>query len=195
MQPTLRNLLISTHLLAILFALVSAQAQAGGAMIMKTGKVQLWDNSQYLDGTQRVFDDNSWRTFSLAWEHRGRHGMGMGVEYITYRHTYTPSAAGDGQAKTQIVLFSARKYFDASGIVHPFVGLGMGLGHTSVTGGASVGPDVNLEVQADTGIEFRFDNVGFYMELKGLYNDSSGPSGNNYDPSATGVFGGMSFIF
>jgi hypothetical protein len=194
MKNTQRQLL-SAGLIGAMLSLVSVPALAGGAMIMKTGKVRLWDDSQYLDGLQRDFDTSSWRTFSLAWEHRGRHGMGMGIEYITYRHGYTPAVSGDGQAKTQILLFSARKYFDASSIVHPFVGLGMGLGHTSVTGGASIGPDVNFEVQADTGIEFRFDNVGFYMELKGLYNDSSGPSGNNYDPSATGVFGGMSFIF
>lgn len=194
MQPTQRRLL-STGLIAGMLTLASAPALAGGAMIMKTGKVQLWDDSQYLDTRTRNFDDSSWRTFALAWEHRGRRGMGLGVEYITYRHSYLPSTSGDGQAKTQIVLFSARKYFDASSIVHPFVGLGMGLGHTSVTGGASIGPDVNFEIQANTGIELRFDNVGFYVELKGLYNDTSGPSGNRYDPSATGVFGGMSFIF
>ncbi len=194
MKSTQHTLLL-TGLIAGVFALTSSPALAGGAMIMKTGKVQLWDDSQNLGDQPLTFDDSSWRTFALAWEHRGRRGMGLGVEYITYRHSYLPSTSGDGQAKTQIVLFSARKYFDASSIVHPFVGLGMGLGHTSVTGGARIGPDVNFEVQANTGIEFRFDNVGFYMELKGLYNDSSGPSGNNYDPSGTGVFGGMSFIF
>ena len=194
-MKSIQRHLLSTSLIAGLLALASTPALAGSALIMKIGKAQLWDNTQFLDGAQRTFDDSSWRTFALAWEHRARHGMGLGVEYITYRHSYTPASSGDGQAKTQIILFSARKYFDASSILHPFVGVGMGLGHTSVTGGASIGPDVNFEVQANTGIELRFDNVGFYVELKGLYNDSSGPSGNRYDPSATGVFGGMSFIF
>lgn len=181
--------------LLVILSLGTAPAMAGGAMIMKTGNVQLWDDTQLLGGQQRTFDSSSWRTFALAWEHRNKLGMGLGIEYITYRHDYTPSTAGDGQAKTQILLFSARKYFTASDIVHPFVGMGMGIGHTSITGGPNLSPDVNFEVQANTGIEFRFDNVGFYMEVKGLYNNSDGPSNNRYDPSATGVFGGMSFIF
>ena len=44
------------------------------------------------------------------------------------------------------------------------------------------------------GRAIQFGN-GFYIELKGLYNDSSGQSGNRYDPSGTALFGGMSFIF
>lgn len=194
MKYTQRRIL-STGLIAGMLTLASAPALAGGALIMKTGKVQLWDESQSLDGQTRTFDSDSGRTFALAWEHRNRRGMGMGVEYITYRHDYTPSSTTFGQAKTQILLFSARKYFNASEIVHPFFGVGMGLGHTSVTGGADLNPDINFEVQANTGVELRFDNIGFYVELKGLYNDSDGPSGNRYDPSGTAVFGGMSFIF
>jgi hypothetical protein len=186
--------LLSTGLIAGLLTLASAPALAGGAMIMKTGRVQLWDDSQNLDGQTRTFDSDSGRTFALAWEHRNRRGMGLGVEYITYRHDYTPSSVSNGQAKTQILLFSARKYFNASEVVHPFFGVGMGLGHTSITG-SSIDPDVNFEVQANTGVEMRFDTIGFYIELKGLYNDTSGPSGNRYDPSGTAVFGGMSFIF
>ncbi len=183
-----------TGLITGLLALASAPALAGGALIMKTGNVQLWDESQRLDNTDLVFDSDSGRTFALAWEHRNRRGIGMGMEYITYRHDYTPSTVSDGRAKTQILLFSARKYFDASEIVHPFFGMGIGLGHTSITG-SNIDPDVNIEIQANTGVELRFDSIGFYVELKGLYNDSDGPSGNRYDPSGTALFGGMSFIF
>ena len=194
-MKSIQRHLLSTGLIAGLFALASAPVLAGGALIMKSGKVELWDSTQLLDTQTRTFEDTSSRTFAFAWERRSDRGMGLGMEYITYRHTYTPPNTNTGEAKTQILLFSARKYFDASTIVHPFVGMGMGLGHTSVTGGADIGPDVNFEIQANTGIELRFDNIGFFMELKGLYNDSSGPSGNSYDPSGTGLFGGMSFIF
>ena len=180
-------------ILPALLLLASASAQADGALIIKTGNVKLWDETQNLGGADRTFDSNSWRTFALAWEHRNRRGMGLGVEYVTYRHDYTPPSTG--QTKTQVLMFSAKKYFNPSALVHPFFGIGIGLGHTSVTGGANVGPDLNLELQAAAGVELRFDNVGIYMEAKGLYNDSDGPTGNRYDPSATAVFGGMSFIF
>ena len=182
-------------LLLGVFGLGSASAMAGGAIIMKLGQVELWDDTQFLGTQARVFDDNSRRTFGLAWEHRNRRGVGLGVEYLTYRHDYSPSTANLGEAKTQMVLFSARKYFIDSGVFHPFVGMGVGIGHTSVTSGPNLSPDVNFQLQANTGIELRFDNIGFLVEVKGLYNDSDGPSNNRYDPSGTGIFGGMSFIF
>lgn len=177
-------------------SLGSASAMAGSAIIMKLGQVELWDDSQFLGTQERTFDDRSRRTFGFAWEHRNRRNIGFGMEYLTYRHDYRPAtAASGGQAKTQMILFSARKYFIDSGVFHPFVGMGMGIGHTSVTGGPDLSPDVNFQVQANTGIEFRFDNIGFLVEVKGLYNDSDGPVNNRYDPSGTAVFGGMSFIF
>ena len=184
----------SVLLLGIL-GLGSASAMAGGAITMKLGQVELWDDSQLLGAQQRVFDDSSRRTFGIAWEHRSRSGIGLGVEYLTYRHDYSPSTGNAGEAKTQMVLFSARKYFIDSGVFHPFVGMGLGLGHTTVSRGPDLSPDVNFQLQANTGIEFRFDNFGFMVEVKGLYNDSDGPANNRYDPSGTGIFGGMSFIF
>ena len=183
-------------ILVLGIGLAPASAMAGGAIIMKLGQVQLWDDAQFLGGQNRVFDDRSRRTFGFAWEHRNKRDIGFGMEYLTYRHDYRPAtAASGGQAKTQMILFSARKYFIASGVFHPFVGMGMGLGHTSVTGGPDLSPEVDFQVQANTGIEFRFDNIGFLVEVKGLYNDSDGPVNNRYDPSGTAIFGGMSFIF
>lgn len=182
-------------LLLTMLGLGSVSAMAGNAITMKLGQVKLWDDTQLLGAQERVFDDSSGRTFGLAWEHRSRSGVGLGVEYITYRHDYTPSTRNMGEAKTQMILFSARKYFIDSGVFHPFLGMGMGLGHTSVTGGPNLSPEVDFQAQVNTGIEFRFDNIGFLVEVKGLYNDSKGPSNNRYDPSGTGIFGGMSFIF
>ena len=52
-----------------------------------------------------------------------------------------------------------------------------------------------IATTGDGSIEFRFDNIGFLVEVKGLYNDSDGPVSNRYDPSGTALFGGMSFIF
>jgi hypothetical protein len=195
MKTAITRPMIRTFLTAVLLQ-ASASALADGALMIKTGNVELWDATQNLDAVDRTFDNNSWRTFAIAWEHRNRRGMGMGMEYITYRHDYTPGTGiGAGQAKTQILMFSAKKYFNPSSVVHPFIGIGIGLGHTSVTGGADLSPDLNIEMQLAGGLELRFDNIGIYMEAKGLYNDNDGPAHNRYDPSATGVFGGISFIF
>ena len=55
----------SVLLLSIL-GLGSASTMAGGAITMKLGQVELWDDSQLLGAQQRVFDDSSRRTFGIA---------------------------------------------------------------------------------------------------------------------------------
>lgn len=181
----------------LLLATLAAEAQAGGVLYFKTGNVRLWDENQFLDNVNRDFEEGSSRTFGMGFENRRRRGVALGVEYLNYRHEYTPSNSPTikGQAKTQILNFTARKYFNASRVFVPFVGLGFGPGHTSVSGGADVDPEVELTIQLNTGFELRFDNFGIFTEIKGLYMDVEAQRVPQYDPSGTGLFVGVSFIF
>jgi hypothetical protein len=174
---------------------VIAPAHADGAVLLKVGSVRLWDENQLLAGQNRAFDDSSSRTFSVAWEARKRRGAAFGIEYLIYRHDFTPGTliTSQGQAKTQALMFRATKYFGGAD-VRPFIGIGFGPGHTSVSG-TNLDPELNLMIQAAAGVEFRVENFSFLVEARGLYNDSDGEVGNEYDPSATGFFGGIGFLF
>jgi len=178
----------------------ASTACASGAFTIKGGTMRLWNDTQNLDNSPRIFDASSDRAFGFSFETRKRNGIGLGIEYLNYRNEFTPPSSPEpGIARTQTLQFVARKYFDASRLLHPFIGFGVGGSQTTVSYSTLITSykhyDANLALQAMTGLELRFDgNFGVSVELKGLYQDAGG-TGNRYDASATGVFAGMTLMF
>lgn len=173
----------------------SAVRAADFAMIVKSGTVQLWDDDQWLNAAERHFDDNSRRTLALAWEVRNAKEVALGMEYMTFRHDFSSSAKAS--TKTQAWMFNAKKYFSPNRVLHPFVGIGLGWGHAKYDDGqGDVDRDVNVALQATTGVEFRIgENFGFYTEVKGLASGTDGEEENQFDFSGTGFMAGISLIF
>jgi len=165
------------------------------AMIVKSGTVQLWDDEQRLDLEERHFDDNSRRTLAVAWEVRNAKEVALGMEYLTFKHDFSPPALG--RTKTQVWLFNAKKYFSPNRVLHPFIGLGLGWGYAKYDDNlGNVDRDANIALQATAGVEFRIgENVGFYTELKGLASGTDGEEENEFDFSGTGFMAGISLIF
>ena len=176
--------------------MLPALAQAGGALLMKGGAMRLSDDTQTLNATSLTLDDTSNSTLAINVEGRVQNGMAFGAEYLTYRNDFTSTTVPTGTAKTQTLQFLAKKYFIQGGPVHPYVGVGVGVGHTKInySGTASYFGDNNfaLAIQALAGLELRFDNLSFLAEVKHLYHDVQS-GGNEYDPTATGLFLGMGF--
>ena len=182
--------------LALLFSLlIPATAAAGDFVLMiKSGAMQLSDETQDLDGGIRTFSDKSDRTLSLAWEIRNAKNVGLGMEYITYEHDFTPLA--NSYTRTQVYLFSARKYFTPSKVFHPFAGIGLGYGFSRYNNGIDVDEDWNLALQLTGGFELQFsDDFGIFLEAKGLASGTDGERANDFDFSSTGLMAGVSFIF
>lgn len=175
---------------------LSGIAQAADfAMIVKSGTLKLWDDDQRLDQADRHFDDDSRRTLAVAWEIRNAREVALGMEYMTFKHEFSPP--GDGHTKTQLWLFNAKKYFSPNRVVHPFAGIGLGWGHARYDDGVgNVDRDVNVALQATAGVEFRIgDNFGFYTEVKGVASGTDGEDENEFDFSGTGLLAGISMIF
>lgn len=173
----------------------SAARAADFAMIVKSGTVQLWDDDQRLDMADRHFDDHSRRTLAVAWEVRNAKEVALGMEYLTFKHAFSPPVSG--RTKTQVWLFNAKKYFSPNRVLHPFVGIGLGWGHAKYDDGqGNIDRDVNFALQATTGMEFRIgENFGFYTEVKGLASGTDGEEENEFDFSGTGFLAGISLIF
>ncbi len=198
MQKTLRCTLAVLGIAG--FGAGMPAAYASGAFTIKGGAMRLWDNNQDIDSSPRTLDATSNSAFGFSFETRKRNDIGLGIEYLNYRNNFTPPSSPEpGLARTQTLQFVARKYFDPSVLLHPFVGFGVGIGQTTVSYDTSTTSykhyDANLALQAMAGVEFRFDNnFGVSAELKGLYHDAGG-TGNRYDASATGVFIGMTLLY
>lgn len=189
---------IILHLLAVLIGLAMAahsSLAADFAMIVKSGTVQLWDEEQRLDLAERRFDNNSHRTLAVAWEVRNAKEVALGMEYLTYRHDFSPPV--NGHTKTQAWMFNAKKYFSPNQLLHPYAGIGLGWGHAKYDDGrGNIDRDVNVAMQATAGVEFRIgDNFGFYTELKGLASGTDGEEENEFDFSGSGFLAGISLIF
>jgi outer membrane protein W len=180
-----------------LFALPTLAA-ADGAFLFKAGQMNLTDSTQTLEGLPRDFDDESYGTLAMTWEARKPSGAAFGIEFLTYRNDFTPPLVEPGEARTWALQFVGKKYFLKEGVFHPFFGAGIGLAranYTYLSSGVEISDEeVNLALQAMIGFELRFEELVFSLEAKHLYHDIEG-GGNEYDPTATGVFAGFGFTW
>ena len=191
-------------LLAVAIALPSSAVfAAGGAIFVKGGRMLLQDDSQLFDTPTHVpvsvgLNNNSYRAIDVSWEIRFGRGWAVGTEYLGYDHRFTPIAtpAARGVALTDAFMVTAKKYFLARGMFHPYLGAGIGLGLTDISnhrnGGTIDDTNVSALVHAMLGVELRIDNLSFLLEAKTLYFDNS-TNDVEYDPTASGVFLGAGF--
>lgn len=182
--------ILSTLILSTALVMLAGTADAGGAFFIKGGAMRLQDDGQLFEGQQRNLDETSYSTFAINLEGRQKNGVALGVEFLTYRNDFTPPVAQPGEAKTIAIQFVGKKYFVDGGTFHPYIGGGVGVGRTNVTYGALSDEEFTLAIQVLLGIELRFDNLSFVLEGKHLYHDIEG-GGNEYNPTASGVFAGM----
>jgi len=180
----------SALLLVATLVMLPGTATAGGALFLKGGAMRLQDDGQILDLQPRNLDEASHSTLAFSWEVRKKNGVALGMEFLTYRNEFTPATSQPGEAKTIAMQFVGKKYFIDGGVFHPYVGGGIGGGRTNVSYGAFSDEEFTLAMQVLLGIELRFDNLSFVMEGKHLYHDIEG-GGNEYNPTATGLFAGM----
>jgi len=188
---------IGLALTILVTALASPAVLAGGAVMIKGGAVVLSDDTQMIDNRFATIDDaTSARTFGLAFEHRTRrNGMSFGVEYNSYRHDFTTVLAENGDTNTQVLQFVVRKYFYERAPVRPFIGLGVGGGltHTEYRSGGTTRDDDfgSFVLQGVLGVEFRVENMSLMLEVKRFWHEPG--SSDDYNASATGLYGGVGF--
>lgn len=187
-------LLFGFFLLLVLLSVGNANA-ADFALILKSGTVQLADDTQKLDDEVRTFDESSAKTLALGWEVRNARNVGLGMEYITFEHDFT-SLSSNGYTKTQLYLFSARKYFSVGKIVRPFGGIGLGWGYTKFGRDGDVDRDLNYVLQIAAGVELQLaEEFGIFIEGKGLASGTDGERENEFDFSGPSLMAGVSVIF
>jgi len=185
----------ATLLFSATLVILPGTAAAGGAFFIKGGVMRLQDNGQVIDTLQRNLDETSNKTIGIGWEARKKNGLAFSIEYLNYRNEFTPpTSPSSGEARTDVLQFSGKKYFIDGGIFHPYIGAGIGPGLTHVSytsGGISfTEDDFAVVLHAALGMELRFDNLSFMLEAKHIYFNVDS---NQYDPTATGVLAGVGF--
>lgn len=184
-------------LVVMLLVLLPSGAHAGGALFMKGGSVVVSRSHQNLDGNQQEFDAAGNGAFAVSYETRKKHGLSFGVEYLSYRNSFTTTAGSEGKANASAAMFVFKKYFERGDNLNLYLGLGVGggpreysyqIGSVQYTDYAS-----GLAGQIVGGLEIRTEgNFAFLFEIKGISFDTSSSFGaNDYNPSGIGAFFGI----
>jgi len=172
-----------------------AKQQGGLALILKSGRFEMSDRTQQVGGLQSQFDSKATGVWGAELEWRDRNGFAYGGEL--YRFTNKLVALGtslEGEMEVVALMANAKKYFEITDLLYPYVGAGAGIAANSFSGnvtGSAYGP----AFQAMAGIDFRVKNVGVYAELKYLSSSTGASSGENTKIGGTGTNLGLGISF
>lgn len=182
---------------AAAFAVLSGPVLAEGvALVLKTGTFTLSEESQSLSGIPLAFDDSASGVFGIELEWRMAGGTGFGLELVRYGNDWSSGIGTRGDNDTTGLLFNAKKYFDVSPSVHPYVGAGIGFAGIDFDGPGGSASGSDLALQAMAGIDFRVgEKLGIYTEVKYLTSEPEDDFGDNVDVTGTGFFVGLSVGF
>lgn len=174
--------LMATHGLA---------AQAEDAFIFKSGVMHYTHDEQAIDNASRTLDRTSDQAYGLAWEKRLPRDRAFGVELVRANTAWHGPGTAQGRIKSRSVLFTAKRYLPQPGNWYPFVGVGIGGTHATVSG-LNFDPAIGLALQVGGGVEWRGELLGLYGEVKGLYAKPGNTFGDDIDNSGIGAFIGVS---
>lgn len=170
----------------------AANKTAGvSAMIIKTGSFKLSDSDQTFGGLPAVYEENSSGEFAFEFEKRSPQGFAFGVELFNYKNTFLVPPGLTGEAGTILVTANIKKYFEMTGMVRPFVGIGLGSALTQLSKDAT-GSGVGFAYQFLAGVELRFGKVGVYAEYKNVHAEPEDSDGEKINVSGSGAFVGVS---
>jgi opacity protein-like surface antigen len=165
------------------------------ALILKTGRFNMSDRTQVVGGLQSEFDSKAGGVAGAELEWRDRSGFAFGGEL--YRYTNKITAVGttlEGEMEAVAFMVNAKKYFEITGILYPYVGAGVGAAAVSFSGdvtGSAAGP----AFQAMAGIELRMQNIGVYTELKYLSSTTEDSASKKTKIGGTGKNIGLGISF
>lgn len=130
-------------------------------------------------------------------EWRSRNGLAVGSEVLYYKNKVTAIVAGTTRTAEQTVLsffLNGKYYLQVSDWFYPFAGVGIGGAGSSYSGDLT-GKASGLAYQGMAGAEFRFGNVGLYLEYKALASTTDDGANEKVKVGGKGAFAGLSVIF
>jgi hypothetical protein len=167
---------------------------ATSILLFKTGMFDLSNDQQQWFGLTNDIDSGSSGVFAVEYDYVFPEGWVVGAELVTYKNSWTQSAGGSGSFSTRVFTVNGKKYFIASDLIRPFVGVGVGVATTSFSGDIT-GSTGGTAFQIMGGAEFRFDKVGVQVELKRVTAKTEDDNSIEVDSSGQGIFVGLSIHF
>lgn len=178
---------------------VAARAAPGPewtvALIAKAGTFKMANSSQIVGGLPTTYDTTSKSVLGIEAEWRSRSGLAVGGEVFNYKNDLAANGTTlTGQQAVLGLMLNGKYYFRAADWFYPFVGAGLGVTNAKYSGnltGKASGPGY----QGLAGMEFRFDDVGLYLQYRYLVSTTDDGAGEKVKIGGQGLFAGLSVTF
>ena len=121
-------------------------------------------------------------------------GFAVGGEILSYTAEFT-TAGNKHDVDVLSFLANAKKYFRTDSSLQPYIGAGLGVATTDISGPSISGNTSGLAYQLTAGLEYRSESIGVFGEIKTIGADTEDDSNENIDVSGTGFFAGVAFHF
>jgi len=184
--------------IAFLVALSLTGPVAAGsiAFIAKAGTFKVSKDRQIIDGGLVIIDDSASGVFGLELEWRQTDGIAFGLEYVQYENDVSTTGSSlRSTMDTVAILGNVKKYFRPTATVNPYIGAGIGAAAIDFNGDLITGSAGGLAAQMMGGVEFQWEKVGLYTELKYLYAEPEDDFNQKAKGSGTGAFAGIRIAF
>lgn len=168
------------------------------ALIAKLGTFKMASASQTVGAAASTFDASSSPVAGIELEMRRRGGLALGGEIFYYKNDLTntdPTSSARGLTAQQTVTvftLNGKYYLHVNDWLYPYAGVGLGFANATYGGNLS-GSGSGLAYQGIAGVDFRFGDVGFYLQYK--YLGATTGSGEKVKIGGSGILVGASFVF
>ena len=163
------------------------------ALIASGGSFKIANGSQVVAGLASTYDTTSQAVFGLEAEWRSKAGVAVGGELFHYRNELVATGIPSGQQDVRVIMLNGKYYFPVASWLYPFVGAGIGYANASY-GNGFTGETKGPAYQALAGAEFRFWQIGLYLQYKYL-SSTTGDPGKEVKVGGRGVLAGVSLAF
>ncbi len=165
------------------------------ALIAKLGTFKMGATSQTVGGLPSTFTASSSPVGGIEFELRSREGPAFGGEVFYYKNKLAANGTTfQGQQTVTAFTLNGKYYFQAEPWLYPYAGVGIGFAK-SAYGGDLSGSAAGLAYQGVAGVDFRFGDVGLYLQYKYLGATTKDGSGEKVKVGGSGVLLGVSFVF
>ena len=168
----------------------------GMALLLKLGTLSLANDTQTILGTDRSFDKSASGPYAVEFYYQFQDSMTVGGEFLGYKATFTTTGFNDTHdVSVHVLLANAKQYYRTDTRLQPFIGAGVGVATTDVSGPTISGNTSGFAYQLMAGVEYRSENIGFFGEAKYVGANTKSSNDQNIDASGTGLFAGIVFHY
>lgn len=163
------------------------------ALIAYGGAFKIANGNQVVAGLATTYDVNSNSVFGVEAEWRSKGGIALGGEVFHYENDLVATGIPSGRQEVLAAMMNGKYYFHLGNGFFPFVGAGLGYAKATFSEGFT-GKTQGPAYQGLAGLDFRFKQIGFYVQYKYLASTTGDP-GKQVKVGGSGIVAGVSLAF